>query len=88
MSHLQKTSNSNETETCDLQVCWLICDLLQKLGLIEKSAYRKKPVRYASALTEKGRDLRQAIGALAMWSKRYVPSAKINETLREMIAGR
>ncbi len=55
---------------------------MQTLGLIEKSAYQQNPPRYAYALTEKGRDLRHAIGALAMWSKKHVPSVKINGPLR------
>jgi len=58
---------------------------MQQLGLIHKSAYQDKPMRYAYGLTEKGRDLRYAVGALAMWSKKYVPSVKINERLRQMI---
>ena len=58
---------------------------LQKLGLIEKAAYQDNPVRYAYALTQKGRDLRHAIGALAMWSKKYVPTVKVNESLRGML---
>lgn len=62
---------------------------MQKLGLIERTAYQDNPPRYAYALTKKGRDLRFAIGALAMWSKEYVPSVKLNETLRQMVmAGR
>jgi DNA-binding HxlR family transcriptional regulator len=61
---------------------------LQKLGLIEKAAYQDNPTRYAYALTVKGRDLRNAIGALAMWSKEYVPSVKINETLRQLVLAR
>ena len=60
---------------------------MQKLGLIEKSAYQDNPVRYAYALTEKGRDLRYAVGALAMWSKKHVPSVKINERLRQVVMG-
>lgn len=55
---------------------------LQKLGLIDKTEYQSNPPRFAYALTEKGKDLRQVLGALAMWGKRYVPSSKMNETLR------
>jgi len=58
---------------------------MQRQGLIEKSAYQDNPPRYAYSMTKKGRDLRFVIGALAMWSKEYVPSVRINETLRRIV---
>lgn len=55
---------------------------LQASGLIEKSEYQSNPPRFAYGLTDKGKDLRQVLGSLAMWGKRHVPAAKMNETLR------
>jgi DNA-binding HxlR family transcriptional regulator len=55
---------------------------LQKFGLIEKETYQQHPVRYTYSLTEKGRELRHAMAALALWSKQHVPGVNINPALR------
>jgi DNA-binding HxlR family transcriptional regulator len=54
----------------------ILADRLKKLeqaGLIGKTAYQQRPVRYAYALTEKGQALRQVLRALVEWGKEYIP---------------
>jgi DNA-binding HxlR family transcriptional regulator len=57
----------------------ILADRLKKLeasGLIAKSAYQDHPVRYAYGLTEKGKDLREVLGALVRWGKKHIPDTK------------
>jgi DNA-binding HxlR family transcriptional regulator len=54
----------------------ILADRLKKLeeaGLIAKSAYQEHPVRYAYALTEKGKALRDVLLALVRWGKTHIP---------------
>ena len=46
---------------------------LQTAGIIEKSRYQERPVRYAYHLTEKGRDLRPVLSAMIDWGNKYIP---------------
>jgi DNA-binding HxlR family transcriptional regulator len=49
---------------------------LQEAGLIAKSAYQERPVRYAYALTEKGKALRDVLRALVRWGKKHIPGTQ------------
>lgn len=57
----------------------ILADRLKKLedaGLIAKSAYQDRPVRYAYELTEKGRDLSEVLSALVRWGKKHIPGTR------------
>jgi DNA-binding HxlR family transcriptional regulator len=57
----------------------ILADRLKRLevaGLIAKSAYQEHPVRYAYGLTEKGKDLREILGALVRWGKKHIPGTQ------------
>lgn len=47
---------------------------LEKAGLVTKSAYQRKPVRYAYTLTEAGRALGPVLKAYFDWAKHHVPN--------------
>lgn len=52
----------------------ILADRLKRLegeGLVEKTAYQDNPVRYAYALTGKGRDLAPLMQEMINWSKKY-----------------
>lgn len=54
----------------------ILADRLKRLeqeGIIEKTAYQQRPVRYTYSLTTKGRDLGPAIKAIAEWGRKYIP---------------
>lgn len=54
----------------------ILADRLKKLeetGLIAKSPYQERPVRYAYGLTEKGRALSDVLSAVVRWGKKYIP---------------
>jgi DNA-binding HxlR family transcriptional regulator len=46
---------------------------LQAAGIIEKSQYQERPVRYAYRLTEKGRDLQPVLLAMIDWGNKHIP---------------
>lgn len=46
---------------------------LQKAGVIEKKPYQDHPVRYAYALTPKGRELKGVIRAMVVWANKHIP---------------
>jgi len=46
---------------------------LELAGIIEKSRYQERPVRYAYALTTMGRDLQPVLLAVVDWGNRYLP---------------
>jgi DNA-binding HxlR family transcriptional regulator len=57
----------------------ILADRLKKLegaGLIAKSAYQEHPVRFAYALTEKGKALREVLRALVQWGKTHIPGTQ------------
>jgi DNA-binding HxlR family transcriptional regulator len=54
---------------------------LEQAGLISRSAYQQKPVRYAYVLTDKGKALGDVLKAYVQWGKRYIPGTR---TLREI----
>jgi DNA-binding HxlR family transcriptional regulator len=54
----------------------ILADRLRKLeeaGLVAKSAYQEHPVRYTYALTEKGKELKDVLGAIVRWGKKNIP---------------
>jgi DNA-binding HxlR family transcriptional regulator len=58
----------------------ILADRLKKLegaGLIAKSAYQEHPVRYAYRLTEKGKALRDVLGAIVRWGKEHIPGTVV-----------
>ena len=60
----------------------ILADRLRKLeeaGLISKSAYQEHPVRYAYGLTEKGKALRDVLGALVRWGTKHIPGTLVLE---------
>ena len=57
----------------------ILADRLRRLegaGLVERSAYQERPVRYSYRLTEKGRELGGVLLALVEWGKRHVPGTQ------------
>jgi len=46
---------------------------LESTGIIQKSAYQQRPVRYAYLLTEKGKDLGTVMKAMVDWGNKYIP---------------
>jgi DNA-binding HxlR family transcriptional regulator len=54
---------------------------LERAGLISRSAYQQRPVRYAYVLTDKGKALGEILKAYVAWGKRYIPGTR---TLREI----
>ena len=57
----------------------ILADRLRRLesaGIVTKSAYQERPVRYAYRLTEKGEELGDILRALAKWGKRHIPGTK------------
>ena len=52
---------------------------LEEAGLIAKATYQEHPVRYAYALTEKGKSLSEVLRALVRWGKEHIPGTRILE---------
>jgi len=46
---------------------------LEAAGIISKSAYQEKPVRYAYLMTEKGKDLGAVMKAMVDWGNKHIP---------------
>ncbi len=58
----------------------ILADRLRRMaqaGLIEAVPYQERPVRYAYALTRKGRDLGPVIAALARWGLQHVRGTQV-----------
>jgi DNA-binding HxlR family transcriptional regulator len=54
----------------------ILADRLRRLedaGIVGKSAYQERPVRFAYALTPKGRDMGEILIAMVRWGKKHVP---------------
>ncbi|MPY87290.1 MAG: transcriptional regulator [Luteitalea sp.] len=49
---------------------------LQEAGLVTSSPYQQRPVRYAYALTEKGRALRVVLRAVMGWGLEHIPGTR------------
>jgi DNA-binding HxlR family transcriptional regulator len=46
---------------------------LEKTGIVISAPYQERPVRYAYALTPKGRALGDVLLALVRWGKQHIP---------------
>ncbi|WP_052321698.1 winged helix-turn-helix transcriptional regulator [Ralstonia sp. A12] len=57
---------------------------LEEAGIIVRSAYQERPVRYAYALSEKGQALRGVLQAMVEWGKQHLPGTY---TLDELASG-
>jgi DNA-binding HxlR family transcriptional regulator len=49
---------------------------LEQAAIIESTAYQERPVRYAYALTSKGRDLGDVLRAMVRWGKKHIPGTR------------
>jgi len=57
----------------------ILADRLKRLeaaGIVLRSAYQDRPVRYAYTLTEKGAQLGAVLQALVTWGKRHIPGTR------------
>lgn len=57
----------------------LLADRLKRLeeaGIVTRSVYQERPVRYAYALTPKGADLGQVLLALVRWGRKHIPGTQ------------
>ena len=50
---------------------------MEEYGLINAVPYQQRPVRYAYALTAKGRDLERVLAAVARWGRKHVRGTKV-----------
>jgi DNA-binding HxlR family transcriptional regulator len=57
---------------------------LQTAGILEKSQYQERPVRYAYHLTAKGGDLRPVLSALIDWGNKHIPGTVTREQIAAM----
>lgn len=57
---------------------------LQRAGLISRSVYQRRPVRYHYTLTDKGRALAEVLKAYVQWGKQFIPGTR---TIREIESG-
>jgi len=55
---------------------------LEQFGILARSAYQERPVRYAYALTESGRQLGRVLRALADWGLENIAGTK-----KELVPG-
>lgn len=55
---------------------------LEKAGIITRSPYQERPVRYAYELTNKGRDFSHLLVAITRWAKRHLPGTRTFDELR------
>src|SRR6478672_7529654 len=49
---------------------------LEEAGIIESAAYQERPVRFAYALTTKGRELGEVLGAIVRWGRKRIPGTR------------
>jgi DNA-binding HxlR family transcriptional regulator len=57
----------------------ILADRLRRLedaGLVVRSAYQERPVRYAYTLTAKGDDLGDVLQAFVRWGKKHIPGTR------------
>ena len=58
----------------------ILADRLKRLeaaGIISSTPYQERPVRYAYALTPKGKDLGDVLLAFVRWGKRHIPGTVV-----------
>jgi DNA-binding HxlR family transcriptional regulator len=49
---------------------------LEQAGVINRSPYRQRPIRYSYRLTKKGRDLGNILAELVRWGEKHVPGTR------------
>jgi DNA-binding HxlR family transcriptional regulator len=49
---------------------------LEKAGIITRSPYQERPVRYAYKLTKKGRDFGDLLSAIVRWARQHLPGTR------------
>jgi len=59
---------------------------LETAGIIKKSAYQQRPVRYAYLLTEKGKDLGAVMKAMVDWGNKHIPGTYSFSEISKMMA--
>jgi DNA-binding HxlR family transcriptional regulator len=67
----------------------ILADRLKRLeaaGLVVKSAYQERPVRFAYALSEKGMALGDVLLALVHWGKKNIPGTRTLTEIRPAAA--
>jgi len=60
----------------------ILAERLRRLeagGVISKAAYQQHPVRFAYALTEKGRALGEILHALVQWGQTHIPGTRTDK---------
>jgi len=50
---------------------------LEDAGIIAKSAYQERPVRYSYELTKKGKALGDVLLAIVRWGREYIPGTEV-----------
>jgi DNA-binding HxlR family transcriptional regulator len=58
----------------------ILADRLRRLedaGIVSSAPYQERPVRYAYALTAKGKDLGDVLLAFVRWGKRHIPGTVV-----------
>lgn len=58
----------------------ILADRLRRLedaGIVSSTPYQERPVRYAYALTSKGKDLGDVLLAFVRWGKRHIPGTVV-----------
>jgi DNA-binding HxlR family transcriptional regulator len=66
----------------------ILAERLKRLlaaGIIEKSRYQERPVRYAYQLTSKGRDLQPVLLAMIDWGNNHVPGTLSRAEIEAMV---
>ena len=65
----------------------ILADRLKRLemaGIIVKTAYCDKPLRYDYQLTEKGKDLQPILEAMVAWAGKYIPGSEVFPQYRKI----
>ena len=69
----------------------ILAERLKRLlaaGIIEKSRYQERPVRYAYHLTKKGGDLRPVLLAMIDWGNQYIAGTLSRQQIEAMVKHR
>jgi len=69
----------------------ILAERLKRLlaaGIIEKSRYQERPVRYAYHLTKKGGDLRPVLLAMIDWGNQYIAGTLSRQQIEAMVKQR
>jgi len=64
----------------------ILADRLRRMeesGLIEAVPYQERPIRYAYALTAKGRDLEGVLEAVARWGRQHIPGTRVSAEFKK-----